>query len=102
MGLIPLSHGERAGVGGYSVVFHQLWPVYDPKLLVAKTMTIVVQVNGKVRANIELPADATKEDVIAAAKRQENVTKHVGGRDVKKEVYVPGKLINFVLHTFSL
>ena len=78
-------------------VFHQPWPHYDPKLLVSSTMTIVIQVNGKVRANIELPADATKESIIAAAKRQENVSKYLGSAKTKKEVYVPGKLVNFVV-----
>ncbi|MBI2523957.1 class I tRNA ligase family protein, partial [Candidatus Peregrinibacteria bacterium] len=80
-----------------SFVVTQPWPRYDPKLLVAKTMTIVVQVNGKVRANIEMTADAIKEEVIEAAKRQENVRKYLGSTKMKKEIYIPGKLVNFVV-----
>ena len=88
---------SRPITGFPSFIFHQPWPHYDPQLLVSRTMTIVVQVNGRVRANIDLPADFSKEEVIAAAKRQENVAKYLGNAKTKKEVYVPGKLVNFVL-----
>ncbi len=73
------------------------WPVHNDKYLVSETMTIVVQVNGKVRANIEIPAEADEAEVIEAAKSAENVAAHLNEKPVRKTIYVPGKLINFVV-----
>ncbi|PYE53110.1 leucine--tRNA ligase [Deinococcus yavapaiensis] len=75
----------------------QAWPSVDESALVRNTMTIVVQVNGKLRANVEVPSDASKDDVIAVAKRDENVAKFVEGKEVFKEIYVPNKLVNLVI-----
>ncbi len=72
------------------------WPVHDPKYLVADTVTVVVQVNGKVRAQLTLPADSSKEDAEAAARADEKVASYLTG-DVKKTIYVPNRLISFVL-----
>lgn len=72
------------------------WPVHDPKYLVSDTVTIVIQVNGKVRANLEMPKDANQDQVSEAALKDENVAKYAGG-EIKKTIYVPGKLINFVV-----
>lgn len=83
-------------LGGEGFVIEQKWPSFDPALLVRSIMTIAVQVNGKVRGEVALPADATKEDILAAAKGNENVQKFLSG-SVKKEIYVPGKLVNFVV-----
>ena len=85
---------ELSGGAGY--VLHQQWPIYDPALLVSDTMTIVVQVNGKVRGQVVLPSSASKEEIFAAAKAEENVAKHLSGV-IKKEVYVPGKIVSFVV-----
>lgn len=73
------------------------WPTWDDALLASDTITIVVQVNGKVRANISVAADATKDDIITAAKADDKVAAHTAGKDVRKEVYVPGKLVNLVV-----
>jgi leucyl-tRNA synthetase len=56
-----------------------------------------VQVNGKLRGTLLVAADASKEDIIAMAKEQENVLKFLEGATIKKEIYVPGKLISFVI-----
>ena len=72
------------------------WPVADERYLAEKTIVIPVQVNGKVRAEISIARDASQEEVEALARQQENVVKHVAGAQVKKVVYVPSKLINFV------
>jgi leucyl-tRNA synthetase len=72
------------------------WPAYDEKYLINDTVTIVVQVNGKVRANIEVPNDADQAVVEKAAKADENVKKYISGES-KKVVFVPNKLINFVV-----
>jgi len=64
--------------------------------LVRDSITIVAQVNGKVRAKLEVPANITKEDAIELAKQHENVVKFLEGATVRKEIYVPGKLVNIV------
>ena len=85
---------ESLGCRGF--VVEQQWPIFDPALLKAKTLTIMVQVNGKIRGQLEVDAEASKEDILAAAKQNENVKKYLTG-PVKKEIYVPGKLVSLVL-----
>ena len=77
-------------------VFDARWPTYDEAALAADTLTLVVQVNGKVRARIEVPAEIDKDEAIARAKAHENVRRHLEGKKLVKEIYVPGKLVNFV------
>ncbi len=84
-------------LGGKPFVIDQKWPSYDPKLLVRDTLTIAVQVNGKLRGTINVPADMSKDDVIAAAKNEENTKKYLEGVTINKEIYVPGKLVSFVV-----
>jgi leucyl-tRNA synthetase len=72
------------------------WPAYDPEALVTDQVTVVVQVNGKLRARIDVPADAPKADVEARAMAEPNVQKHVEGKTVRKVVVIPGKLVNVV------
>jgi len=83
--------------GGSGFVMQQSWPTYDPALIQSDTLTIVVQVNGKVRANIEVAASTSKAQVLEQAKAHENVQKFIEGKEVKKEVYVEGKLVNVVV-----
>jgi leucyl-tRNA synthetase len=73
------------------------WPEYDPEKLKEDTIKAAVQVNGKVRATIEIPADCTKEEALAAAKAEPNVKKFMDGKTIVKEIYVPGKILNFVV-----
>jgi leucyl-tRNA synthetase len=73
------------------------WPKADPDLLSSDTVTLIVQVNGKLRDRIEAPADAPKEDLLALARASEKVGKHLDGKQVVKEVVVPGKLVNLVV-----
>jgi leucyl-tRNA synthetase len=73
------------------------WPTYDPSKLVEDTVTIVFQVNGKLRGQIVLPKTATKDDVLAAARADENIRKFTAGKTIVKEIVVPGKLVNFVV-----
>lgn len=82
---------------GKGFVVEQHWPTFDPAMLVSDTMMIVIQINGKVRANVTLPATTSKEDVFAAAKEDENVKKYLADGTIKKEIYVPGKLVSFVI-----
>ncbi len=82
-------------LGGEGFVMEQQWPTYDPALLQSDTVTIVVQVNGKLRGELTVPADASKEEILSAAREVENVKKHLTGV-IRKEVYVPGRLVNVV------
>jgi leucyl-tRNA synthetase len=83
-------------LGHYSSVHIDTWPKWDKAYLVSDTTTIVVQVNGKVRANIELPTDSSKQQVITAAHADSKVVAYLNGKTIKKTIYVPGKIINFV------
>ncbi len=73
------------------------WPIADPALLVATTATIAVQIGGKLRATIEVAADAGEAEVLAVAAADPNVARLLEGRVVRRQVYVPGRVVNFVL-----
>ena len=73
------------------------WPEYDEAKTVDNVIAIGVQVNGKVRGNVEIPVDADKETAFAAARANDKVAKFLEGMTVVKEVYVPGRIINFVV-----
>ena len=73
------------------------WPKWDEKYLASDTMTIIVQVNGKLRAKLELPADADKDAIEQAALADENVVKFTSNKPPKKMIYVPKKLVNIVV-----
>jgi leucyl-tRNA synthetase len=85
---------EKLGMNG--LVEEQAWPVADAKMLIDDEMKIVVQVNGKLRGNLVVPADITDAELIELAKADENVQKHLTG-EIKKEIVVKGKLVNFVV-----
>ena len=73
------------------------WPEYNEALTVDAEIQVVCQINGKVRAKLMLSKDATKDEIIAAAKANDNVKKYLEGATVVKEIVVPGKLVSFVV-----
>ena len=73
------------------------WPEADPALLVRETVTLAVQVNGKRRDEIQVPADAGEDEIRAAAIASERVQAHLQGREPRKVIVVPGRLINIVV-----
>ena len=73
------------------------WPAYDPEKCVDSTIEIAVQVNGKLRGKLMVAADISAEDAIAAAKADEKVQSFLTDKNVVKEIYVPGKLVNLVV-----
>lgn len=73
------------------------WPRYDEQYLVSDTVTIAVQVNGKLRATVELPADVDEKTAVEAAKKDSNVAAHLEGKNVLRAIYVPHKLVNLVV-----
>jgi leucyl-tRNA synthetase len=78
-------------------VWEQPWPVADPALLSSDVATYVVQVNGKLRDRVEVPAETPEQDVIELARASEKVQRHLDGKEVVKEIFVPGKLVNLVV-----
>jgi leucyl-tRNA synthetase len=78
-------------------VWEEPWPSPDPELLARETVTLVVQVNGKLRDRIEAPSDAPQDELLALARASEKVRRHLDGKEVVKEVVVPGKLVNLVI-----
>jgi leucyl-tRNA synthetase len=72
------------------------WPEVDEAALVRDTVEMAVQVNGTVRATIEVDADAGEEAVLAEAKAQANVARHLEGATIRRAIYVPGRIVNFV------
>jgi leucyl-tRNA synthetase len=78
-------------------VWEQPWPVADEAMLASDTVTLIVQVNGKLRARIEAPAEGSKDELLALAKGNENVSKYLDGQEIVKEIVVPGKLVNLVV-----
>jgi leucyl-tRNA synthetase len=73
------------------------WPAADPALLVADQVTYAVQVNGKLRGSVEVPADLAEPEIIARARAVPNVSSHLDGKTVRKEILVPGRLVNLVV-----
>jgi leucyl-tRNA synthetase len=78
-------------------VWEQPWPEADPDLLASDTVTLVVQVNGKLRDRIEAPAEAPKDELLRLARESEKVARHIDGQQIVKEIVVPGKLVNLVV-----
>lgn len=84
-------------LGHDTSVHRDSWPQWDDAYLVSDTITIVVQVNGKLRATLELAVDSAEEDIKEAALEAENVVKFLDGNEPKKVIYIPGKLVNVVV-----
>ena len=84
--------GEGAGS-----VMQTEFPAADPALLVTDTVEVPVQVNGRVRGRVTIPADAGEGTAVAAALAEPNVAAHVGGQQLRKKLYVPGRMITLVV-----
>jgi leucyl-tRNA synthetase len=83
---------------GYAThLSEQPWPEHDPEALAKDEMTIVVQVNGKLRGRIAVPADASRESVQEVALADANVQKHIEGKTIRKVIVIPEKLVNVVV-----
>ena len=84
-------------LGHGTTVHRDSWPSWDEAALRTDEVTIVIQVNGKVRGQIESPAEAEEAIVVATAKAEANVATHLEGKQIVKTIYVPGKLVNFAV-----
>lgn len=85
------------GLGNESSVHEQSWPEYDPELLVEEEVEIAVQINGRVRDRVRVPAQISEEELRKILFQQEKVQNLIAGKEVVKFIYVPGKLANIVV-----
>ncbi|POF86455.1 MULTISPECIES: leucine--tRNA ligase [Pseudomonas] len=91
-----ISHSLWQHLGHSEAVIDATWPSVDESALVQDSVTLVVQVNGKLRGQVEMPATASREEVEAAARTNENVVRFTDGLTIRKVIVVPGKLVNIV------
>jgi leucyl-tRNA synthetase len=84
-------------LGHRNSLSNEPWPRFDPALAKEDTIEIAVQINGKVRSKITVPADADREELMAAAEADERIVELLHGKQVVKKVAVPGRLVNFVV-----
>jgi leucyl-tRNA synthetase len=84
-------------LGHEDTITYEPWPEYDESKLVEDEVEIVVQINGKLRAKLLMPKDATKEQMEQQALEDEKIKEHIDGKTVRKVVTVPGKLVNIVV-----
>lgn len=84
-------------LGHDTSVFNATWPTYEDKWLKDEEVEIAVQVNGRIRARIVIAADAKQEEAIAEAKTHPEMTEWLADKTVMKQIYVPGRLVNFVV-----
>ncbi|CAM3842975.1 leucine--tRNA ligase [Litorimonas haliclonae] len=83
-------------LGGDELVYHAPWPKVDEDMLVEDTITLPVQVNGKRRSEINVPADMAKDDIEALARADESVVRSIEGLTIRKVIIVPGRIVNIV------
>jgi leucyl-tRNA synthetase len=84
-------------IGNEGSVHLSSWPVYDEVYLVQDTVIVAVQVNGKLRAQLEVAVDTEQAAIESTAKADTNVASYIDGKDIVKTIYVPGKIVNFVV-----
>jgi leucyl-tRNA synthetase len=86
-----------ARFGNAELITFAPWPAWDPAALIADTVNVAVQVQGKLRGQLEVPKDTDGPELLVLARALPNVQKHLEGMEVVKEVVVPGRLVNFVV-----
>jgi leucyl-tRNA synthetase len=91
-----ISHELWQQLGHTDAVIDAGWPVLDESALVQDSLQLVIQVNGKLRGQIDMPASASREEIEAAARVNENVLRFTDGLTIRKVIVVPGKLVNIV------
>ena len=92
-----LAHELWEMLGEKGSLLHAIWPKYDAALAKEEEIEIPVQVNGKLRGRVVVPADATEEFIIERALAEEKVHTAIAGKQVAKKIYVPGKMVNLVV-----
>lgn len=87
---------ERAGFEGHLATDGK-WPQYDEDKLFGESIQLPVQVNGKMRGNVQIPIDADQEEVVELARGEESIARHLSGKKLVKTIYIPKKILNFVV-----
>ena len=82
---------------GHERLWEQSWPQFDPELVERETFELVIQVNGRVRDRVEVSSDLSEEELIAHARASARVQQFLDGKEIRKEIVVPGKLVNLVI-----
>lgn len=86
---------QRAGFEGR--IYQQSWPTFDPEKCKVSEIEMVVQINGKLRSKFSIKVGATKEEILQMAKEDPKAQEYLAGKEIVKEIYVPNKLVNFVI-----
>ena len=84
-------------LGNSTTVHRDTWPKWDEQYLVSEEVTIVIQVNGKVRAEIKMPQGANQEDVLTVAQKEDNIKRYLAESSIKKVIYIADKILNIVV-----
>ena len=84
-------------LGHRSSITYAPWPAFDEAKLARDTIKIAVQISGKTRGEIEVPADADQAAVLHAAKSDDKIAALIAGKPIKREIYVKGRLVNLVV-----
>jgi leucyl-tRNA synthetase len=84
-------------IGQTNSIFLSNWPKYDEKLIKDEIITYIIQVNGKLRAQLEMPAEAREAEVLKNAQADAGIIKWLDGKEIKKSIFVSGRLVNFVV-----
>ena len=82
---------------GHERLWNTAWPEADPAFLERETFELVIQVNGRVRGKVEVPAGLHEDELVARAKELPRVAAHLGGKELKNAIVVPGRLVNLVV-----
>jgi leucyl-tRNA synthetase len=85
------------GIGGRGLVSRASWPTADPELLIRDEVTLVIQVNGRLRGRVQVPRGCSEEDALARAKDEPRIADRLAGKSLRRVVYVPDKLLNLVV-----
>jgi leucyl-tRNA synthetase len=83
--------------GKPSLFSHAKWVKYDPSAIKEESVTLVVQVNGKVRAKLTVPVNSGEDAIKSTALADENIKRHLEGKQIVKAIVVPNKIVNFVI-----
>jgi leucyl-tRNA synthetase len=84
-------------LGHKNSLAHEPWPEFDPALAKEDSIEVPVQINGKVRSKISVPVDSDQKELVAAARADERIAELLAGKQIVKEIVVPGRLVNFVI-----
>ncbi len=88
-----------ARLGNEESLAYETWPQANPTYLKKESLEIPVQINGKIRGRITIPFNAQEDEVLALAREDENVSRYLMGKDVKRAIYVQERIVNFVVGT---